>query len=272
MTAVPNDRPRDPASRRVLRTFLWAIGFLLIYSRVALAADGKIFDKGQLDIRELLRAGGFIGYLTIGLSVAMVALIVEHLLTIRRSTLVPRGFAEQCQQLVASGQLVQAETLCREQASLLSYVVGIGLQEADLGVNSMIKAMEDAIAEQAARLTRKIEYLSLIGVIGPMLGLMGTVWGMIQAFAEFAEKATPRTSDFAPSISEALVTTLFGLIVAVPAQVAFAMFRNRIDSYIAEAAVSAEMIVAPLKRKLAQRKAETKPAPPAPPAAEGRRP
>lgn len=272
MTASPHDRPRDPASRRVLRTFIWTIGFLLIYSRVAFAAEGKIFHEGQFNLRELLRAGGAIGYVTIGLSVAMVALIVEHLLTIRRSTLVPRGFADQCQKLLANGQIAQAETLCREQTSLLSYVVGIGLQDADLGVESMIKAMEDAIAEQSARLTRKIEYLSLIGVIGPMLGLMGTVWGMIQAFAEFAEKAAPRTADFAPSISEALVTTLFGLLVAVPAQTAFAMFRNRIDSYIAEAAVSADTIIAPLKRRLSNRKVDSKPSPPAAPAAEGRRP
>lgn len=261
MSAVPPDRPRSNSYGRSLRTMIWVVGILLIFSRVAHAADGKIFDKGQLNIRELLRAGGFIGYLTIGLSVAMVALIVEHLLTIRRSTLIPKGFAESCQQLVSSGQLAQAETLCREQPSLLSYVVGIGLQETDLGVTSMVKAMEDAIAEQAARLTRKIEYLSLIGVIGPMLGLMGTVWGMIQAFAEFAEKVAPRTADFAPSISEALVTTMFGLIVAVPAQVAFAMFRNRIDSYIAETAVTAESIIAPLKRKLLLRKPESRPAP-----------
>ena len=261
MSAVPSDRPHSNSYRRSLRTVVWVVGILLIFSRVAQAADGKIFDKGQLNIRELLRAGGFIGYLTIALSVAMVALIVEHLLTIRRNTLIPKGFSDRCQKLVASGQLAQAETLCREQPSLLSYVVGIGLQESDLGVTSMVKAMEDAISEQAARLTRKIEYLSLIGVIGPMLGLMGTVWGMIQAFAEFAEKVAPRTADFAPSISEALVTTMFGLIVAVPAQVAFAMFRNRIDSYIAETAVTAEAIIAPLKRKLLLRKPESRPAP-----------
>jgi biopolymer transport protein ExbB len=278
MTALPDDRPRDPTSRRVLRTIIWTVGFLLIYSRVAMAAEGRIFHEGQFNLRELLRAGGAIGYVTIGLSVAMVALIAEHLLTIRRSTLVPPGFAEQCQKLLTNGQIEQAEALCREKTSLLSYVVGVGLQDSDLGVESMIKAMEDAIAEQSARLTRKIEYLSLIGVIGPMLGLMGTVWGMIQAFAEFAEKAAPRTADFAPSISEALVTTLFGLLVAVPAQTAFAMFRNRIDSYIAEAAVSADSIIAPLKRRLTHRKVEAKQAspspavPPAPPSKEGRRP
>ena len=275
MLAVSSDRPRPRTDRRLLRTMVWGVGFLLIYSRVAQAADGKIFDRGQLDIRELLRAGGVIGYVTIALSVAMVALIVEHLLTIRRRTLIPNGFADQCQQLVASGQLAQAEALCRDQPSLLSYVVGIGLHEADLGSASMVKAMEDAVAEQAARLTRKIEYLSLIGVIGPMLGLMGTVWGMIQAFSEFAEKVAPRTADFAPSISEALVTTMFGLMVAVPAQVAFAMFRNRIDSYIAETAVTAETIIAPLKRRLLQRKSESRPGAaasgPALPAADGGR-
>ena len=281
MFAVPVHPQRpNPGRRPLLRTVIWCVGILLIFSRVAQAAEGRIFNKGQLDIRELLRAGGVIGYVTIGLSVAMVALIVEHLLTIRRKTLIPDEFAGQCQKLVASGQLAQAETLCRDQSSLLSYVIGIGLQDADMGTDSMVKAMEDAIAEQAARLTRKIEYLSLIGVIGPMLGLMGTVWGMIQAFAEFAEKVAPQTSDFAPSISEALVTTMFGLMVAVPAQVAYAMFRNRIDSYIAETAVMSETIIAPLKRRLIQRRSETRPVPatlpvppppPAPPADGGRR-
>lgn len=272
MFAVLSDRPRPKPSGRIVRTLVWAVTFTLLYSRVVQAADGKIFDKGVLNVRELLRAGGVIGYVTIALSVAMVALIVEHLLTIRRKILIPDGFAEKCQKLIASGQLNQAETLCREQSSLLSYVVGIGLQEVDLGTDTMVKAMEDALAEQSARLIRKIEYLSLIAAIGPMLGLTGTVWGMIQAFAEFADKVAPRTADFAPSISEALVTTMFGLLVAVPAQVAFAMFRNRIDSYIAETAVTSDTIMAPLKRKLLfqQRSPDPRPArtvlptPPAP--------
>ncbi|RLS58980.1 MAG: MotA/TolQ/ExbB proton channel family protein [Planctomycetota bacterium] len=259
-----------------LRGFLRVVVVVLLWSGMATIADAagaRIIDKGQLDVRELLRAGGFIGYLTIALSIAMVAMIVEHLLTIRRGVLVPPRFTEECRQLIAAGQITQAETLCREKSSLLSYVVGIGLQESELGTASMIKAMEDAIAEQAARLSRKIETLALIGVIGPMLGLMGTVWGMIQAFGEFAEKVTPRTADFAPSISEALVTTLFGLCVAIPAQVAYSMFRNRIDSYIAEAALSAEQIIGPLKRRAMAKRATTLPGnpSPSPPTADGGR-
>ena len=114
--------------------------------------------------------------------------------------------------------------------------------------------MEDACAEQAARLNRKIEYLSVIGALAPMLGLMGTVWGMIQAFAEFTEKANPMPADFAPAISEALVTTLFGLCVAVPALAAFAWFRNRIDEYVAETTLMAEHLISPLRKTLLEKR------------------
>ena len=67
MFAVQSDRPRPNPYSRAVRTLAWVVGFVMIYTRAAQAADGKIFVKGQLDIRELLRAGGFIGYLTIAL-------------------------------------------------------------------------------------------------------------------------------------------------------------------------------------------------------------
>ncbi len=97
-------------------------------------------------------------------------------------------------------------------------------------------------------LFRKIEYLSVISAIAPMLGLMGTVWGMIVAFGEFTQKANPQPADFAPGISTALVTTLMGLCVAVPALAAFALFRNRIDEYVAETSLLAEQVFQPYKR------------------------
>lgn len=214
------------------------------------AERDRILTDGGLNVRALLDAGGVIGYLTIALSVAMVALIVEHLLSIRRGSLMPPGLAEQCRQLVEAGQLSQAEQLCREQPSFLGYVVGAGLQEAAVGYDAVEKSMEDAAQEQSARLFRKIEYLSVIGTIAPMLGLMGTVWGMIQAFGEFSAKANPQVSEFAPGISHALVTTLFGLLVAIPALSAFAIFRNRIDEYVAETSLQAEHVLQPLKATL----------------------
>lgn len=218
------------------------------------AAEGAIVENGQVNPQALLKAGGAIGYVVIALSVAMVALIMEHLLSIRKGSLMPRSLAEQLHQLISGGQFQQADQLCRERPTFLSYVVMSGLKEANFGYNAVEKAMEDASVEQAARLSRKIEYLSVIGALAPMLGLMGTVWGMIQAFAEFTEKANPMPADFAPAISEALVTTLFGLLVAVPALAAYAWFRNRIDEYVAETTLMAEHLVAPLRRSLIEKR------------------
>lgn len=231
---------------------------LLLFSSPLMAAEGAIVKDGQVNPQALLQAGGAIGYVIIALSVAMVALIMEHLLSIRKGSLMPRSLAEQLHQLINTGQLQQADQLCRQRPTFLSYVIMSGLREANFGYDAVEKAMEDASVEQAARLSRKIEYLSVIGALAPMLGLMGTVWGMIQAFAEFTEKANPMPADFAPAISEALVTTLFGLLVAVPALAAYAWFRNRIDEYVAESTLMAEHLVSPLKRSLLERRKRSK--------------
>jgi biopolymer transport protein ExbB len=231
---------------------------LILTASPLFAAEGAIVENGQVNPQALLKAGGAIGYVVIALSVAMVALIMEHLLSIRKGSLMPRSLAEQLHQMISGGQFQQADQLCRERPTFLSYVVMSGLKEASFGYNAVEKAMEDASVEQAARLSRKIEYLSVIGALAPMLGLMGTVWGMIQAFAEFTEKANPMPADFAPAISEALVTTLFGLLVAVPALAAYAWFRNRIDEYVAETTLMAEHLVAPLRRSLIEKRKAVK--------------
>ncbi len=218
---------------------------------VASAQDVSGVSSDGVDLPALLRAGGTIGVVIAGLSVAMVALIVEHLLSIRRGALMPRGLAEKLQTLLVQEQYQPADKLCRESGSFLGHIVSAGLQEVGLGYPAVEKALEDASVEQSAHLFRKIEYLSVISAIAPMLGLMGTVWGMIVAFGEFTQKANPQPADFAPGISQALVTTLMGLCVAVPALAAFALFRNRVDEYVAEASLLAEHLFQPYKRSSA---------------------
>lgn len=255
-----------------------AVCLWLVPLTAAAEEAAPILTEGGLNVRALLDAGGLIGYLIIALSVAMVALIVEHLLSIRRTALMPPGLADQCRQSVAASQLTQAEQLCKDQPSFLGYVISAGLQEASVGYDSVEKSMEDAAQEQAARLFRKIEYLSVIGTIAPMLGLMGTVWGMIQAFGEFSNQANPQVSEFAPGVSHALVTTLMGLCVAIPSLAAFAIFRNRIDEFVAETSLLAEHVLHPLKQALkgrpraaaAARSADAAPRTPPPPVARER--
>jgi biopolymer transport protein ExbB len=105
------------------------------------------------------------------------------------------------------------------------------------------------MADQSARLFRKIEYLSVIGNIAPMLGLLGTVIGMIFAFREVANtQGAARAADLAEGIYLALVTTVEGLIVAIPALAVFAVFRSRVDQLVAETSYAAQHVFAPLKR------------------------
>jgi biopolymer transport protein ExbB len=87
-----------------------------------------------------------------------------------------------------------------------------------------------------------------------MLGLLGTVWGMILAFKEFESKANPQVSELAPGIYHALVTTLMGLGVAIPALLAFAILQNRIDGLVAEASLTAERVFADFKRSVSSKR------------------
>ncbi|MBM4074765.1 MAG: MotA/TolQ/ExbB proton channel family protein [Planctomycetes bacterium] len=208
----------------------------------------------KIDIGQMFVDGGAIGYIIVGLSVIMMALIFEHFMTIRRNTLMPPGMADDIQRLMAQGQFGLAEDRCRASQSLLGYLLGAAIPELELGYSAVEKAMEDAAAQQLARLMRKIEYLSIIGTVAPMLGLMGTVWGMILAFMEFERKANPQVSELAPGIYKALVTTLFGLIVAIPAVAAFGFFRNRVDELVSQTALTAEHVLAEHKRSLVRKR------------------
>jgi biopolymer transport protein ExbB len=209
-----------------------------------------------IDIRQMFVDGGAIGYIIVALSLVMLALIFEHMLTIRRQTLMPKGLAEDIQKLISQGQVKLAEERCIASTSFLGYLLAAGIKELELGYSAVEKAMEDAASQQAARLMRKIEYLSMISTVAPMLGLMGTVWGMILAFMEFERKANPQVSELAPGIYKALVTTLFGLIVAIPAIAAFGFFRNRIDELVAQTALTAEQVFADFKRSLSLKRRE----------------
>lgn len=241
-----------------------AVVFLLLAQSVVAAEPAPAAPAGpkMMSLGQLFEAGGTIGYIITALSVLMVALVVEHLFSLRRNALMPPGLAESIHHHLALRHFDEARQQCQFQPSFLAYVVSAGLREADLGYDAVEKGLEDSATEQAARLYRKIEYLSVIGTIAPMLGLLGTVWGMILAFMEFEQKANPQVSELAPGIYKALVTTLQGLCVAIPALAAFAHFRNRIDQLVADGALTAEAVFSDYKRAaiVEQRAERTKPA------------
>jgi biopolymer transport protein ExbB len=229
-------------TRRLARYALFA-ALGVLFSPAIARADG-VLPPGiaNLDFRKLIEAGGGVGVVIGALSVGMVALVFEYLISLRRGATIPRRLVDRLQELIAQRQFKLAADECRHNRSLLGLVVAAGLAEIDSGYAAVEKAMEDACAQQAGRLYRKIDYLSVIGTLSPMLGLLGTVWGMMLAFSEFASKANVAVTELAPGISTALVNTLFGLAVAIPAYAAYAYFRNRVDEAVANCSQVADHI------------------------------
>ncbi|MCA9175422.1 MAG: MotA/TolQ/ExbB proton channel family protein [Planctomycetales bacterium] len=205
-------------------------------------------------IFDVVFSGGWVGFLIVALlfALSMLAayLVFEQIMTLRRSEIMPDKISDQVRALLAEGRVVEADKICRAKPSFLTFVLLNGLAEVDGGWHAVEKAMEDATAEQSARLFRKVEYLSVIGNIAPMVGLLGTVTGMIFAFQQVAStQGAAGAGDLAEGIYQALVTTVGGLIVAIPSLGAFAIFRNRVDQLVAEAAYLAQHAFAPLKRR-----------------------
>jgi biopolymer transport protein ExbB len=241
---------------------LWPCGFALAQSPAGAASSNSAASGSDApqSFLEIVHAGGLVGYIIMFLSVVAVALAIEHAMTIRTSVLLPEGLAEKVRELVKTSQSAQAEQACKLHPSMLSAVLQAGLKEVDGGWSGIEKAMEDTLADQSARLFRKIEYLSVIGNIAPMLGLLGTVIGMVMAFREVAmTQGAARAADLAEGIYLALVTTVQGLVVAIPCLSVFAVFRNRVDQMVAEVSYAAQHVFTPLKR--AKRRRPTGPSP-----------
>ncbi|MDY6914010.1 MAG: MotA/TolQ/ExbB proton channel family protein [Planctomycetota bacterium] len=188
--------------------------------------------------------GGLIGMILWLLSVVMVAISVEYFISIRRVNILPDDIRDQVGEFFGNKQYREAIELTVNDPSLLSYMVHAALTEAANGYSAMERAMEEASEERTTKLLRHIEWLNLLGNIGPMLGLLGTVWGMIQAFFKIVEKGgMPDPKALAGSIGIALVTTLLGLGVAIPALSVYSIMRSRIDTLTSEAMVVSQELI-----------------------------
>ncbi len=192
--------------------------------------------------------GGPIAFGLIALSIVMVALTIEHCLSIRRATIVPPEAARQAKTLIDEKEDLEAIQFTAEDPSMLGYALNAGLVEASNGFAAMERALEETLEERSAKMFRKTEYLNIIGNVSPMIGLLGTVTGMILLFAEIhAADTFPGARIVADRIAVALITTFWGLAVAIPALSIYAVFRNRIDVLTAECALTAERIFSVFK-------------------------
>ncbi|MEL7497355.1 MAG: MotA/TolQ/ExbB proton channel family protein [Planctomycetota bacterium] len=210
-------------------------------------------------ILNMLFGGNLLGVaivvLILMLSVVSVYFIIEHFMTITRKQLMPAETMSELEALIVHGEINKAIDLCHEKEnySLAVEVILAGLERykaSEFGYAEYRSAVEEAGEDQTGKLYRKTEVLNVIGAIAPMLGLTGTVIGMIEAFTTIAAlDGMARPQELAGGIGQALITTLLGLLVAIPTMVAFSYFRNKIDSLVAEAGKRIEQVMMPLGRK-----------------------
>jgi len=188
--------------------------------------------------------GGVIGLLLWLLSMVTMALIIYYLISIRRVNILPELIRQDIEELLDGKKYRDAIDMTSTQPDYMSFVINSALVEAPHGYAAMERAMEEAGEERTTKSLRQIEWLNLIGNIAPMMGLLGTVWGMIMAFDELG-KSTQGVdpSKLAPSIGLALVTTLLGLAVAIPSLSLYSILRNKIDSLTSEAMMVCQEMV-----------------------------
>ena len=197
---------------------------------------------------DTIQSGGAVGYIIIGLSVLALALIIMHLVQIRRAALIPPAQLDELDQLLSQGNAAGALDRCFQPGSdsYFTRIMAAGLtryQKSAFGAFEIKNAIEEAGEDQTARLYRSTDALGVIGSIAPLLGLLGTVLGMVGAFETLSRTATPNHEELAANISLALVTTLMGLVLAIPCIALHRYFGNRIDALASEAALEIERLV-----------------------------
>jgi len=187
--------------------------------------------------------GGPTMYAILALSVLGLAWFIHCLIYLRPSRLVSESFTQQIVSLLGNGDFGEAQKVCEKDRSLLGRVVLAGIKRSGESPQKITETIEAAGAREAATLFQKVSYLSNVGVISPMLGLFGTVLGMIMVFDQFAQAEGPRQIMLARGVSLALYTTAFGLIVGIPAMCAYYYLRGRVIRIVVDIEEEAEEVV-----------------------------
>ncbi len=193
------------------------------------AAAESVEQVHQMTFAEMLKQGGWAMW-PLGLfSSAMLYFIIRNSMLLRPKSLLRADLKEEIEACLQSGKVSGAREICQNNPSLMTSVLDAGLErinEDDFDSAHVSEAIEEAGNEQMVTFMKPINYLSIIGGTAPMLGLLGTVSGMIKAFQTIAAGGMGKPELLAGNIGEALITTATGLIIAIPAMISYFIFKN----------------------------------------------
>ncbi len=180
----------------------------------------------------------------LALSIVLVTLFIMNSLAARRSNVTPMTFIDEFQSHLHQRQYQEAYQCARRDASILGRVLAAGLAKLSRGYDRALETMQEVGEEEAVKLQQRLSYLALVGSLAPMIGLLGTVHGMIASFSVIASQpTTPPPWQLAGGISTALFTTLLGLAIAIPAIAGYNILRNRINRLVLEMGILSESLI-----------------------------
>ena len=202
----------------------------------AAAADEAPAEEQQSYLSFFFGALGWrytIAFLII--SFTFVAFLVMNLLSLRRDAICPPHLAAVFESHVNEKKFQEAFDVAKNDDSMLGQMLAAGMQNLQQGYDKAVDAMGQVGEDENLKLEHRLSYLSLVGSIAPMVGLLGTVDGMVASFQVIARSTTqPKPSELAQGISMALITTLVGLVLAIPAIIAFNLMKNRLTRLVME--------------------------------------
>ncbi len=202
------------------------------------AEEGEEEKTGIITIEDIMVRGGWLMNVIAGLSLLAIALLFFYLLSMRQGTLYPRSFIMEAQDAAEDGDLEGLRDLCLNNGSCAAKIIGAALEQCEDGhvADHVIlrDAMEDEGGRQAGMLWQRLQYLMDIAVIAPMVGLLGTVWGMMVSFSglESGVSMINKADTLANGVSQAMYTTFGGLIVGIFAMAMYDLMRGRLNKLI----------------------------------------
>ncbi len=212
--------------RRLLPTF-WIALFSALASGGAFAAEGK--QESQTFIQTIIHGGPMVIFIWVCIlvtSITMVTLVIQLALSLKKDKLAPPPLVDSLRQLIGSGNYQEAWETCNANRNYLANVLKSGLNRVGRGKDAVESSLAEHGLREATLLRTKNSYLSVIGVVSPMIGLLGTVIGMMGAFQSLGAAGMSDSKGLSMKISEVLLATASGLFIAIPAFVCYYIFRN----------------------------------------------
>ena len=187
---------------------------------------------------EVFEKGGFLMYPIFICSLIAITIFFERMFYLKSIKTKSKRFVLRVKDLVKKGSIELAVSACRKSPTPISEIMLAGLMKFGRGRDEMKEAIEDSANQEIPILERNLPTLSTIGNITPLLGLLGTVFGMVKAFNVIAVMGVGKPEALAGGISEALLTTAFGLSIAIPTIVVYNYLSHRVDKLIREMEVN----------------------------------